>query len=303
MTAVQRLGAISEIEDSENCSDRTGDPLSSTLDPQIRLPNAVTLKDNHRPLQKKTDTSLLAGRNPVREALEREAERIEKVMIQRGAGGESIRAIRKLAERAGIPVQHVPAERLTKEAPEVNHQGVLAMAAPLTYRPLDAMLAAIAPTWDDVQARKPLLLVVDRVTDTHNFGALLRSAVAAGADGVIVPSRYMAPLNATVLKASAGTARRIPIARTDDLAQALVQLKERGYWVGGADAEGTESVWAADFDRPFALVVGSEGEGLRPEVAAACDLHLTIPMRGPAESLNVSVAAGILLFAAARVRA
>lgn len=248
------------------------------------------------------DTSLIAGRNPVREALEREGAALEKVMIQQGAGGAPINEIRRLAEREGVPVQYVPAARLREEAGGLNHQGVVAVSTPLAYRELNDMLAEVAPTWDDVQARRPLLLAIDRVTDTHNFGALLRSAVAAGAEGIIVPSRHMAPLNAAVLKASSGMARRIPIARTDDLAGALVQLKERGYWIGGADADGEKSVWDVDFARPFVLVVGSEGSGLRSKVTEACDERIHIPMRGPAESLNVSVAAGILLFAAARVR-
>jgi 23S rRNA (guanosine2251-2'-O)-methyltransferase len=112
----------------------------------------------------------------------------------------------------------------------------------------------------------------------------------------------MAPLNAAAIKASAGTAPRLPIARSDDLAQVLTQLKERGYFVYGADGTADTSLWEADWDRPVAVVLGSEGEGLAPDVAAACDELVAIPLRGPAESLNVSVAAGLLLFAAARIR-
>ncbi len=250
------------------------------------------------------DTGRIAGRNPVREALESRqvGRRIEKVFIQQGAGGEPIAAIRRAAEAAGVPVQYVPAGRIQQEARGANHQGVVARAAPVAYRELEEMLAAVAPTWDDVQARKPLVVCLDRITDPHNFGAILRSAVAAGADGVIVPTRHMAPVSAVTVKASAGTARRIPIARTEDLQESLVQLKERGYWVAGADGDGDTSVWQMDYDRPLALVIGSEGKGLRRAIAEACDVRVAIPLRGPAESLNASVAAGILLFAAARVR-
>ena len=248
------------------------------------------------------DTSTLIGRQPVLEALERGDLGIEKVMLEQDASGDRIGAIRAAAEDRGAPVQYVPAARLRHEADGAAHQGVVAITAPIRYREVDEMLSDIAPTWDAVQAKKPLLLVVDRVTDPRNFGAILRSAVAAGTDGAIVPTREMAPLNAAAIKASAGTAPRLPIARSDDLAQVLTQLKERGYFVYGADGTADTSLWEADWDRPVAVVLGSEGEGLAPDVAAACDELVAIPLRGPAESLNVSVAAGLLLFAAARIR-
>jgi 23S rRNA (guanosine2251-2'-O)-methyltransferase len=248
------------------------------------------------------DTSTLIGRQPVLEALEREDLGIEKVMLEQDASGERIGAIRAAAEERGTPVQYVPAARLRHEADGATHQGVVAITAPIRYREVHDMLADIAPTWDAVQTKNPLLLVVDRVTDPRNFGAILRSAVGAGTDGVIVPSREMAPLNAAALKASAGTAPRIPIARSDDLAQVLTQLKERGYFVYGAEGTTETSLWNAEWDRPVAVVMGSEGEGLAPGVADACDELVSIPLRGPVESLNVSVAAGLLLFAAARPR-
>lgn len=248
------------------------------------------------------DTSTIVGRQPVREALERGDTGIEKVMLEQDASGEAIGVIRSLADDRGAPVQYVPAARLRHEAEGAAHQGVVAIAAPIRYREVDEMLSDIAPSWGDVKAKKPLLLVIDRVTDPRNFGAILRSAVAAGTDGVIVPTREMAPLNAAAIKASAGTAPRIPIARSDNLPRLLTQLKERGYWIYGAEGTAETSHWEADWDRPAVVVLGSEGEGLAPEVAEACDELVAIPMRGPAESLNVSVAAGLLLFAAARPR-
>ena len=249
-----------------------------------------------------SDTSTLIGRQPVLEALERDDLGIEKVMLQQGASGSRIGEIRSLAQNRGAPVQYVPEARLKHEADGAAHQGVVAITAPLRYREVDEMLSEIAGTWSEVKARSPLLLVVDRVTDPRNFGAILRSAVAAGTDGVVVPTREMAPLNAAAMKASAGTAPRIPIARTDDLPRVLTQLKERGYWVCGAEGTAETTLWDVDWDRPMAVVLGSEGAGLAPDVAEACDELVAIPMRGPAESLNVSVAAGLLLFAAARPR-
>lgn len=250
-----------------------------------------------------TDTSTLIGRQPVLEALEREDVGIEKVMLEQGASGQRIGAIRDAAGQRGVPVQYVPAARLRHEADGAAHQGVIAITAAIRYREVDEMLSEIAPTWDAVQTKEPILLVVDRVTDPRNFGAILRSAVGAGVDGVIVPAREMAPLNAAAIKASAGTAPRIPIARAENLSRVLVQLKERGYFVVGAEGTAETTMWEADWDRAVAVVLGSEGEGLAPDVADACDELVSIPLRGPVESLNVSVAAGLLLFAAARFRA
>jgi len=248
------------------------------------------------------DTSTIIGRQPVLELLEREDVGVEKVMLEQDASGSQIGAIRSAAEDRGIPVQYVPVARLRHEADGATHQGVVAITAPIRYREVDDMLSDIAPTWDAVQTKKPLLLVIDRVTDPRNYGAILRSAVAAGTDGVIVPSREMAPLNAAAIKASAGTAPRIPIARSDDLARMLTRLKERGYFVYGAEGTAETTLWEGDWDRPVAIVLGSEGEGLAPNVVDACDELVSIPLRGPVESLNVSVAAGLLLFAAPRPR-
>jgi len=248
------------------------------------------------------DTTTLIGRQPVLEALERGETGIEKVMLEQGASGEKIGAIRQAAQARGAPVQYVPEARLRHEAEGAAHQGVVAIAAPIQYRDVDEMLSEIASSWGVVKEKKPVLLAIDRVTDPRNFGAILRSAVAAGTDGVIVPSREMAPLNAAAIKASAGTAPRIPIARTDDLARVLEQVKERGYWVCGAEGAAETPYWNVDWMRPMVVVVGSEGAGLAADVRAACDTLASIPLRGPAESLNVSVAAGLLLFAAARPR-
>ena len=182
----------------------------------------------------------------------------------------------------------------------MNHQGVIAFTAPFAYFNLDDMLAQIAPTLDQVQKRKPTLLLLDRIQDPYNFGAILRSAVAAGAAGVIVPKQDMAPLNAAALKASAGTAARIPIARVTKIQDVVYQLKERGYWIAGASEAGRTSIWDMDWDRPVVLIVGNEGQGISQSLMESCDFLVSIPMVGPIESLNVSVAAGIFLFVANR---
>ncbi|MDT0632733.1 23S rRNA (guanosine(2251)-2'-O)-methyltransferase RlmB [Rubrivirga sp. S365] len=261
-------------------------------------------------------TDVVAGRNPVREALERGDGRVEKVLLQKGTHGSAIDAIRNAARAANVPVQYVPQPKVDRLAPQAAHQGVVAVVAPVAYADLDEMLSAIAPTLDDVRAQKPVLVALDEVEDPRNFGAILRSALGAGVSGVVVPERRAAPLSAVAVKASAGAALQIPIARAGNLAEALHALKERGYWVvglegggaaeagppsGGAGPERT-TVWDYDWDRAVAVVVGNEGKGLRPGVRAVCDVLVEIPLRGPAESLNVSVAAGVALFAAVRGR-
>ena len=249
-----------------------------------------------------SDSNLIVGRHPVLEELRQRGEAVEKVLFQRGIEGSVVGEIRSAAHDRGVPVQYVPAQRIDRMAGELNHQGVVAQTAPISYRDLDEMLAELAPTHEDVRERRPLVLVLDRVTDPQNFGAILRSAVAAGAGGVVVPTTHMAPLGASTVKASAGMAARIPVARVANLEETLYQMKERGYYVGGLTAGGTSSVWEADWDRPIALVVGSEGRGIRRAVLEQCDFTVSIPIREPAESLNVSVAAAIALFQAARVR-
>lgn len=246
--------------------------------------------------------SIIAGRHPVREVLERDAERVDKVLVQRGLGGRDVSSIRQMAVAAGLHVQNVPERKLNQIAQGVNHQGVVALITPVAYVDLDEMLQRIAPSREELTSRKPRVLVLDGIQDPFNFGGILRSAVASGAEGVIVPERNMAPLNAAALKASAGTAVRIPVARVTNVADVLYQLKERGYWIAGASAEGGTSVWEMDWNRPIALVIGSESGGIRRRVLEACDYRIFIPMPGDAESLNASVAAGILLFAAARTQ-
>jgi len=246
--------------------------------------------------------AFIFGRNPVREAIERGDASIEKVLIQQGVGGRPIEQIQRVARASGIPVQFVPQTRLSQLAGNANHQGVVAITTPVSYLELEDMLNAIAPDLDAVRSTKPVLLMLDQIEDPHNFGAILRSAVAFGVQGVVVPKHHMAPLNAVAIKASAGAALRIPIARVTNLTDAIEQLKERGYWIVAATGSGTTSIVELDLDRPLVIVIGNEGKGLRPRVENACDYRVFIPLVGPIESLNASVAAGILLWATAKVR-
>lgn len=256
------------------------------------------------------EPTIVVGRNPVRESIERGDRHLEKVMLQRGLEGRWVADLRSAAKAIGIPVQVVPPQRLGQLASGAAHQGVAAVLSPVAYHDVDEMLAEIAPGIDEVKAVKPVMVLLDGIKDPRNFGAILRSVAAAGAQGVIVPDRGMAPVSAVTVKASAGAALQLPIARVRRLSDTIQALKERGYWVAGLagdddpmpDDPDHESLWDYDWDRPLAIVIGSEGEGLQSPVRAACDVLVSIPMRGDVESLNASVAAGIALFAAVRDR-
>jgi len=236
---------------------------------------------------------MIAGRHAVQEALERSPSSIEKVYLQREAKG--LHLIRNLAINAGVPVNVVPLSGLQRIAGGVKHQGVLAVESYFSYSDYTLLLAEIAATPELVRELCPRILLLDGVQDPRNFGAIIRSAVAFDVKGIIVSSHHMAPVSPSTIKASSGTALRIPIARVSRLADIIVELKERGYYVYGASSTGSLSMWEMNWKCPVALVVGSEGRGLFPDTERLCDELISIPIIGDVESLNVSVAAGIML--------
>ena len=206
--------------------------------------------------------------------------------------------LRELVERArlaGVAVHPVEAARLAALCGNDRHQGVVALVTgEVAAHTLDELLGGLA--------EPALLLVLDGVTDPHNLGACLRSADAFGVHGVIVPKDRAVGVNATVAKAASGAADTIPVVSVTNLARALRELKERGVWVLGADERGTESLFDADLSGPLAWVLGAEGEGLRRLTREHCDRLVRIPLQGSVESLNVSVAAGVCLFATRQQR-
>ncbi len=244
----------------------------------------------------------LCGRNAVREALSEDPQRIVKVVLSNTVSPPFAAEIRALSREAKIPVQTVPPQRLKRLLPDTNHQGVAVVLSSVSYLSVHDLLTQAGSVLDEVRERKPMILILDHIQDPYNFGAILRSAVGAGVAGVIIPDRDAAPVNATVLKTSAGTATRIPIARTHNLARVLEEMKERGYWIVGATGDGETSIWEMDWDRPLGIVIGSEEKGMPSSVAGHCDHTVSIPLGGRIESLNASVAAGIILFSAAKVR-
>ena len=237
--------------------------------------------------------NLLCGRNPIREAL-KSGRDIEKLMVQRGELSGSAREIVQMAKDQHVVVQEVDRARLDAIAP--NHQGMLAFASAYQYHTVDEMLALAKE-----RGEAPLLVILDGVTDPHNLGAVIRSAECAGAHGVIVQERRAVGLTPAAVKASAGAIEHMMVARVTNLTRTIEELQKQSVWVFAADMDG-EDYRKADLSGALALVVGAEGEGVGRLVLEKCDKTISIPLKGQIDSLNASVAAGILLFAAAGAR-
>ena len=234
---------------------------------------------------------IIYGINPVLEALR--AGRVRQVRIGE-RGGERMRELLALAERHGVAVKRVPPDVLVRQARGGVHQGVVAdVEDPGTCSVADLVRGA---------RRVPLIVVLDGIEDPHNVGAILRTADAAGADGVVVQTRRSAPLDGVTAKASAGALAHLRIAEVVNIARALEELKDAGVWTVGLAGESVTTYDAIDFRQPSALVLGAEGAGLRRLVRERCDFLASIPMGGHVGSLNVSVAAGVALFEAVRQR-
>ncbi|MBQ3269176.1 MAG: 23S rRNA (guanosine(2251)-2'-O)-methyltransferase RlmB [Clostridia bacterium] len=238
--------------------------------------------------------NLLAGRNPIREAL-RAGRPVEKLLVASGELSGAAQEIIRLARESGAVVQQVERSRLDQIYPA--HQGMLAYVAAVPYVELSDMLAAAAAKGED-----PFLLLLDGITDPHNLGAIVRTAECAGAHGVVIPERRAAGLTPAAAKAAAGALNHMPIARVKNLNRAIEELKAQNIWVIGTAMDG-ENALTADFTGPVALVIGSEGEGVSRLTLEKCDRTVSLPMLGQIESLNASVAAGILMYEVVRARA
>lgn len=228
------------------------------------------------------------GRNPVHEVLLDGDLQVDKVVIADGARGSGIREIRQAARRRGVDVQEASAERVKKLAGNGRQdQGVFADVVAPRMLPLDVALE---------QQTMRTVLVLDGITTPANVGMILRSATAAGIDGIVVPRRGVASLDPLVVKASAGVAFRAPIVKAFTAAEAVAALKAHGFHVVGLDASGDDDVFSAHLPEPVAFVLGSESDGLGPEVAALVDTWVSIPMAAGVESLNVAAAGAVVCF-------
>ncbi len=228
--------------------------------------------------------AILIGIHPVKEALVA-GRPLDRVLVAKGAGGPRIQEIVDLCRQRKVALRFEPLEALDRSAGgDARHQGVIAFGAEKKYQEFDEILG------------RDLIVVLDGVEDPHNLGAILRTASAVGAGAVVIPERRAVGVTETVAKAAAGALEHMTIVRVTNIAQAVEKLKKAGYWIYGLDERGDRTYDRAEFDPKSVVVLGAEGHGLHDNVRKACDFLLRIPMSGPIPSLNVSVAAGIVLF-------
>lgn len=237
--------------------------------------------------------NIIAGRNPVREAL-KAGRAINKVLVA-GMPVGPLKEILLLARERGVPVQQVQRVHLDRLSPGITHQGVVAMAAAGRYVSVEDILQRAGTA-------EPFLLLLDEITDPHNLGAILRTAEAAGAHGVIIPRHRSAGLTPAVGRASAGAVEYLPVARVANLSRTIEYLQQKGIWVVGAEGSAGDLLWDVRLDGPIALAIGGEDKGLGRLVREKCDLLVRLPMAGRVNSLNASVAAALLAYEVVRQR-
>ncbi|MEE9450233.1 MAG: 23S rRNA (guanosine(2251)-2'-O)-methyltransferase RlmB [Ignavibacteriaceae bacterium] len=239
--------------------------------------------------------NIIIGRKPVLEAIN-SGEEIEQVYILFGQQGNIINTIKVAAKKRGIKCSQIPFEKFRILIQNKNAQGVAAVKQSHKFYSLDDIIS------EAKNSPAPLILILDSIQDTHNVGAILRSAECSGVNGVIVTKHNSAPINETVVKTSAGATEHVKIAQVNNLANAIDELKEKGFWIVGSSLENAKPYTEVDYKIPVALIVGNEEKGIRKLTADKCDFLVQIPMTGKLQSLNVSVAAGIILFEILRQR-
>ena len=234
----------------------------------------------------------ICGVHAVYEALVSRRQPLERIHIARDGHSGKIKEILDLARERGVPVRNEERSVLDRMARGEVHQGIIAISGEVGYADFEILF----------KGDKPLIVVLDGVEDPHNLGAVIRTAEACGVSGIVVPERHSAPLSATVVKASAGASAHLPVVRVNNLVNAIDEMKERGIWIVGVDPAGTKDWTGFDYNGPVALVLGGEHKGLRRLVREHCDVLVRLPMLGKIQSLNISVAAGIVLYEVVRQR-
>jgi 23S rRNA (guanosine2251-2'-O)-methyltransferase len=240
--------------------------------------------------------NVITGRKPVIEALNA-GTAVERIYILRGTHGEPIDTIKRLARQRNILCSEADKHVIEKFSRDTNSQGVVAIVGTKEYIDVDEILS-IATTKNE----KAFILLFDEIEDPHNLGALIRTAVCLGAHGGIIPKHNAAPVNETVAKTSAGASAHFPIAKVTNIAATIEELKEKGIWIVGTDADAQRSFTDVDYSMPVALVIGNEGKGIRRLVKEKCDFLVKIPMTGSFDSLNASVAGALIMYEVFRKR-
>lgn len=245
--------------------------------------------------EKKSSDNYIFGIRPIMEALKLGKE-LDKVFLQQGGQGEQIVELRNLCRVNGIPHQYVPQPKLDSIT-HLNHQGAIAYISPIPYRRLDLIIPELLE-----QGKVPLIMILDRVTDVRNFGAICRTAECVGVHAVVIPTAGAARINEDAVKTSAGALFNISVCREENLKYTLAFLQASGLQVVACTEKGKEEIYATDFKRPTAIIMGSEEDGITPGLLKAADSLASIPLAGTTGSLNVSVAAGVILYEALRQR-
>jgi len=243
----------------------------------------------------KGKSSVIIGRQPVVEALE-SGRAIDKIMLQANASGDIIGKIRQLAKQHNVPIQVVPPEKLSSIT-RANHQGCIALAALVKYLDLQQVIDHVVS-----KGEIPLFIILDGVTDVRNIGAIARTAVCCAAQAIIIPDKGVGALNEEALKSSAGALEKINVCRVNSLMKAVDQLHLNGIKVYASEMTAAQNVFDIDFKEPSAIIMGSEDKGVFPPLMKICDANIKIPMTGDFESLNVSVATGMILYEAMKQR-
>jgi 23S rRNA (guanosine2251-2'-O)-methyltransferase len=241
----------------------------------------------------------LTGIHAVREALEA-GRAFDRIVIARGRQDTRVEEIVQLARERNVPLRFEDRAQLDRLANSKDHQGVVALAAARAAATVEDILAAANAGAG--RGQKGLIVLLDGVEDPHNLGAIIRTALASGAHGVVIPERRSAGLTDTVARASAGALEHLPVAKVTNLGRSMEVLKEAGYWLIGLDERADKNYTQADYTSPVGIVLGGEGKGLHDLTRKRCDFVVSLPTTGPVKSLNVSVAAGVVLFEALRQR-
>ncbi|BEP30146.1 23S rRNA (guanosine(2251)-2'-O)-methyltransferase RlmB [Helicovermis profundi] len=237
---------------------------------------------------------IIEGRNPVIEALKSGRE-INKILISKGHVEGSAKKIISMAKDKGIVVQYVDKNKIKGLSTSDNHQGVIAYISPYKYKELLELLDEL-----EIKNEDPFFVICDEVNDPHNLGSIIRTANAAGANGVIIPKRRSAMITSIVAKTSAGAIEYVPVCKVTNLSRTIDLLKEKGVWLIGADMDGREEYFKSNLTGKIAIVVGNEGKGISRLVKEKCDFVVSIPMFGEVSSLNASVAASLLMYEVVR---
>ncbi len=239
----------------------------------------------------------LAGVNSIMEAIQGRR-KVHKIFIQEGKGGKKIEELIQIAKKKGIYFQYVDKQRLDQMYTQANHQGVIAQVEDFEFASLEEILESAA-----LKGEEPFLLILDGIEDPQNLGSIIRTAECAGVHGIILPRHNAAEITAAVARASAGAVEHMLICQETNLVNTMKKLKEKGIWITGAEMDGEAEYYHSNIPSPTALVIGGEGKGMRRLVKETCDLTVRIPMKGQVNSLNASVAAGLVIFEVLRQRA